>query len=249
MKLSFKSSVVLKQPWKLVRSIFAPNRHNRNLWVIAQAADIPKASRVLDAGAGAAPYRSLFAHCDYRTQDFGKTPALAGQYANLDYECDINSIPVPDAFFDVVLCTEVLEHVPRPIDVLQEFARILRPGGKLLITAPLGSFLHFEPHHYYGGYTPHWYSKFLTEKGFGIDVLIPNGGFFLWFAQEGLRMSLLISPFRTFRNPVWCIMLLPLWLTTLPLFWGVFPLLAKPLDRLGLICSATVGYHVVAIKR
>jgi SAM-dependent methyltransferase len=233
---------------KLAKPYLHANIHNRNQWVIVQAALVPKGFRVLDAGAGTAPYRPYFAHCDYKTQDFGQTPALAGQYTKLDYEGDITSIPAPDAFFDVILCTEVLEHVPRPIDVLQEFARILKPGGKLIVTAPLGSFLHFEPHHYYGGYTPHWYSKFLTETGFSIEVITPNGGFFLWFAQEGLRMSDLISPRRTFHRPLRCIVLTPLWLITLPLFWGVFPLLAKSLDRAKLISSATVGYHVIAIK-
>lgn len=71
-----------------------------------------------------------------------------------------------DASFDVVLCTEVLEHEPEPIRAVHEFARIVRPGGKLLLTAPLGSGLHQDPFHFYGGYTPYWYRRFLTEAGF-----------------------------------------------------------------------------------
>lgn len=43
--------------------------------------------------------------------------------------------------------------VPYPVAAIQEMARILKPGGRLLVTAPLASYLHQEPFHYYDGYT------------------------------------------------------------------------------------------------
>ncbi len=86
-----------------------------------------------------------------------------GGYAAIDYVCDITQIPVEPATFDVVLCTEVLEHHPEPINVVAELARVLKPGGVLLLTAPLGSGIHQEPYHFYGGYTPFWYRRFLRR--------------------------------------------------------------------------------------
>src|SRR5690348_7241307 len=142
---------------KWYRRIYDFNYYNRDQWVVSWAARIPKGSRVLDVGAGTGKYRSLFLNCDYRTQDFGQEHDTVGKYTSLDYVSDIAAIPVPDGSFDVVLCTEVLEHVAEPIRAVKELARILKPGGTLLLTAPLGSFLHQEPFHYYGGYTPHWY--------------------------------------------------------------------------------------------
>ncbi len=224
------------------------NQRERDLWVAEQARGLAPGSRVLDVGAGAGPYRTLFAHCEYQAQDFAAEPSTLGRYTRLDYVSDIAAIPVPDSSFDAVLCTEVIEHVPDPVAALREMARVLRTGGRLILTAPLGSFLHQEPFHFYGGFTPHWYRKHLAEAGFEIETLQRNCGFFSWFGQEAARFSSLIDPRRIPRRPWIWLPLTCLWLLTLPLLRGVFPLLAQPLDRLGLEATATVGYHVSATR-
>jgi FkbM family methyltransferase len=169
------------------------NSRTRDAWVKAKAKTISAGARVLDVGAGTAPYRELFAHCDYRTHDFAQYKkyqnGAEGNYTALDYVSDICQIPVPDASFDIILCTEVLEHVPRPIEALQEMARIVKPGGRLLITAPLGSGMHQVPYHFYGGYTEYWYRKFLAEFGCEIVEVAANHGFFANLAQECCRFA------------------------------------------------------------
>jgi len=59
------------------------NLSERKRWVAAQAAAIPEGSYVLDAGAGIGQYRPLFAHCIYKTQDFGQEPGTIGKYTPL----------------------------------------------------------------------------------------------------------------------------------------------------------------------
>src|SRR5205085_11352689 len=128
--------------------LLAFNLCNRDRWIAEQAARVPTGSRVLDVGAGSAPYRALFAHCDYKTQDFVQLRGdqlRHGGYTAIDVVCGANAIPVPDASFDVVVCTEVLEHVPEPIAVVREFGRIVSAVGRLLLTAPLWSGIHQEP--------------------------------------------------------------------------------------------------------
>jgi ubiquinone/menaquinone biosynthesis C-methylase UbiE len=44
----------------------------------------------------------------------------------------LTAIPVPDSTYDLVLCTQVMEHVPDPLGVLREFHRVLKPGGQAL---------------------------------------------------------------------------------------------------------------------
>jgi SAM-dependent methyltransferase len=230
--------------------IYHFNIHYRTRWVENQAAIIPRGSWVLDVGAGIAPYRSFFHHCKYVTQDFCQEPGTIGNYTGIDYISDITSIPVADAAFDAILCTEVLEHVPEPIRAGKELARILRPGGRLLLSAPLGAFLHQEPYHYYGGFTPYWYRKFLPEAGFEILTIEANRGFFSFFGQEAVRFHSLIDP-RRLKNQgsLTRVLLTLLWMMTLPICRGFFPLLAGFFDGLGLEHMATIGYHVVAIRK
>jgi SAM-dependent methyltransferase len=224
------------------------NVSNRDAWVAAEAARVPAGARVLDVGAGAGPYREIFAHCDYRAHDFAQEPSTIGRYTQLDYCSDITSIPAPDAAFDVILCTEVLEHVPEPIPALREMARLLRPGGTLLLSAPLASYLHQEPFHYYGGYTCHWYRRFLPEAGLRLERVEQNGGFFRLFGQESLRYMALLAPWRL-RGVGWRYpFLAAYWLLLFPALAVMIPLAGEALDRLRLEAIATAGYHVVAIR-
>jgi SAM-dependent methyltransferase len=230
------------------RRVYDFNYYNRDRWVTSWAARIPRGAVVLDAGAGSGKYRLLFTHCDYRAHDFGHEPGTIGKYTALDYESDIVAIPVPDGSIDVVLCTEVLEHVPEPLLAVREFARILRAGGTLLLTAPLGSFLHQEPFHYYGGYTPHWYRKFLTEARFSVRSIEANQGFFCWYGQEAGRFKELVRP-RNTRQLGSAIRLGTslVWLGALPIAW-ILPPIGYWLDSLGLDRTATVGYHIHAVR-
>jgi SAM-dependent methyltransferase len=66
--------------------------------------------------------RSRVADLPARAQDFHVAPA--------------ESLPLPDGFATVVLCTEVLEHVADPAAVLAELNRIGAPGARYLITVP-----------------------------------------------------------------------------------------------------------------
>lgn len=83
---------------------------------------------ILDYGCGTSPYRTLFPGADYKRADFLD---LGG----LDYHLGNDSrVTEADAHFDIVLSTQVLEHVPEPQTYLSECFRLLKPGGKLFLT-------------------------------------------------------------------------------------------------------------------
>jgi ubiquinone/menaquinone biosynthesis C-methylase UbiE len=227
------------------------NLVNRDAWIARQAATLPMGARVLDVGAGSCPYRSLFSHCVYKTQDFAQldqSQLRDGGYGKIDYVGPASRIPVADGSFDAILCSEVLEHVPDPVQVLGEFARILRTGAKVILTAPLGSGIHQEPYHYYGGFTPFWYQKFLRLAGF-VDVHVEaNAGSFAFYAQESIRFVRNTRPFRLPLPLLATIVWFPVWLLLAPILGLVAPLLCLGLDRFDREQRFTVGYHVTAIR-
>ena len=229
------------------KSVFRFNSFNRHQWIIEKAKTIPAGSDVLDAGAGLGPYRELFAHCNYKTQDFCQTPSSEGKYTIMDYVCDITSIPVPDESFDVIICSEVLEHVPEPIKVIKEFSRILKQGGRLLLTAPLGCGLHQEPYIFYGGYTPFWYQRFLTDFGFENIEILPNCGFFKFYAQESRRFVRYLFP-KDMRGTK-KILTFPVKLVLTLWFRKFIPVVCHCLQGFDKDKRVTVGYFVEASKK
>ena len=130
---------------------------------------------VLDMGCGPVPYYELYADrttsstCVDRRQD----PHVAQL---LDQVVDLNDpLPFPDSSFDSVLLTDVLAHMRRPWEVVQEIGRVLKPGGKVVITAPFVYWLCEYPHEYYHP------TRFALEdlcQGAGLEVIHiePYGG-------------------------------------------------------------------------
>jgi ubiquinone/menaquinone biosynthesis C-methylase UbiE len=174
------------------------NITTRELWIEKTLKSLPNESRILDAGAGQQTYKQFCTHLKYVSQDFamydgeGNGHGLQTKnwdYSQLDIISDITNIPEPEASFDAVLCSEVLEHLPEPISAIKEFKRLLKTGGVLIMTAPFCSLTHFAPYHYSSGYNRYFYEKFLTDNGFQIIELVSNGSFFEYLAQETKRIQ------------------------------------------------------------
>jgi SAM-dependent methyltransferase len=51
-------------------------------------------------------------------------------------DLDVTSLPFPDATFDVIICSHVLEHVPDDRRAMRELHRVLKPGGIGLLVVP-----------------------------------------------------------------------------------------------------------------
>ena len=165
----------------------APIERSLILAVVREAAAAaPAGERVLDAGAGDAPYRELFAHTDYKTTDWTESPHPGARSA--DIIASLDALPVEDASFDVVLCTQVLEHVAEPALVLAELRRVLRDGGELWLTVPFVGELHEEPHDHYR-YTSYGLQGLCERAGFGEVRTWPLGGYFTAMAQLARNMG------------------------------------------------------------
>jgi SAM-dependent methyltransferase len=130
---------------------------------------------VLDVGSGAQPYRRLLpADARYRAID----DAAAGEdfgYVMPDTEYfEGDRWPVLDDSVDVVLTTETLEHVLEPAVFLAEARRVLRDGGRIILTVPFSARWHYVPHDYWR-FTPSSLRSLLERAGFK-DVVVNARG-------------------------------------------------------------------------
>jgi SAM-dependent methyltransferase len=142
---------------------------------------------ILDVGAGTSPYREFCESWDYTyvSHDFNgylpsaESPGLQNaewDYAKHDYVCDILEIP-DKAQADVVLCTEVLEHIPDPVRAFQKISALVRPGGTIIVTVPFMSLMHQAPFWFQSGLSPFWFEYWAREGGLEITSLDVQGDF------------------------------------------------------------------------
>jgi SAM-dependent methyltransferase len=147
---------------------------------LATAAPKYVCGRLLDVGCGLKPYAPLLA--SYVTEHIGVDhPDSPHAATSVDVVASAYSIPLDDASFDTVLLSEVLEHLERPADALSECFRLLRPGGRLLLSAPFVWMVHEEPRDFYR-YSPFGLRFLLEQAGFDVIALRPLGGQWLTLA-------------------------------------------------------------------
>lgn len=170
----------------------------RDEWIINKLGKIPEGKVLLDAGAGEQKYRPYCSHLKYIAQDFGKyvpneitvgLQADSWDYSGTNIICDIIDMPIENESVDVILCTEVFEHLKNPILAIKEFSRVLKMNGTLILTAPFCCLTHMAPYFYYNGFSEYWYRENLGDYGFEIKEFTKYGNYFKYMCQELFRVE------------------------------------------------------------
>lgn len=127
--------------------------------------------RLIDVGCGSSPYRPLFTNIsDYVGIDLEESRRSTAVG-------DADRLPVATGCASSVFCAEVLEHTADPAAVLAEIDRVLQPGGRILVTAPMCWNLHYQPHDY-RRFTKYRLQQLLEGHGFRVLSMHRIGGLF-----------------------------------------------------------------------
>ena len=194
------------------------------------AAEIKPGERVLDAGAGEGRFKPFFAHAEYVGVDFAQGDP-SWNYSGLDVIGRLEELPFPNGSFDHVLSIVVLEHTPQPDRVIEEFRRVLRPGGMVHLVVPHMWEEHQRPYDFFR-FTSSGIRYLLEGSGIRIRKIHPVGGFF-W--QLGRRLMGVL----TFTQQGWRWLLFPV---LAPVFGLVLPLCCYYLDSLDEDRAYTLGF-------
>ena len=121
--------------------------------------NVNKSALLFDIGAGTQPFAELLGHFNTYTVDFNP-------YKGIDVVTDLNNpLPVRDSVVDIVVMSNLIEHIPEPLALLKESKRILKPGGTLILTVPFLIKIHQEPYDFFR-YTEFMLQRLFNHSGF-----------------------------------------------------------------------------------
>jgi SAM-dependent methyltransferase len=139
----------------------------RGLFKTIQSFSPAISGKVLDFGCGTKPYESLFSNASHYT---GVDIEICG-HNHVDSKVDVfydgKTLPFADGSFDSVVSFEVLEHIFNINEILSEVSRVLKPGGRFLLSIPFAWEEHEIPYDF-ARYTTYGIEFVLRESGFDV---------------------------------------------------------------------------------
>ena len=202
---------------------------------------LPAGSIVVDLGAGEATLRARTPKgVRYLALDRGIGHA-GWDYSKLDSVCDALGVPLKDASIDLVISKQVLEHLPEPIAALKEIARILKPGGRVILSTNQQWPQHQQPHDYFR-YTSFGLRYCCEQADLTVERLDPMGGVFttaLFHATQTLAPHLWVKSPRA--RQIFTLALAPI-----RILLRIATPLAALLDRRDTTHDNTLGYYLTA---
>lgn len=152
-------------------------------WVVGRYL-LPELSRLgtvqrgalLDLACGESPFRCCFPHVDSYVRvdrDAADPEVIRG---------DMQAIPLASSSVETVLLFQALTDVPRPIEVLNDVARVLKPGGRLIVFESMAYPEHDMPNDFYR-LMPEGLRALADDAGFSVEECIRLGGLFTRFAS------------------------------------------------------------------
>ena len=174
-------------------------RHSWVIDILQRLVSENEFKTLIDIGAGPGIYAEFIKSLGvkYTSQDFmlileneRRYPGLLDkkfQYQKMDITCDVLDIP-EDKKFDIVLCTEVLEHVPDPARVFIKLSKLVDNQGYIVLSCPLISVMHQAPFWFQSGLSPYWFQYWAEQSDIEIVSIEIYGDYIDMMVQEVSRL-------------------------------------------------------------
>jgi SAM-dependent methyltransferase len=147
------------------------------------ASYIKAGDNILDIGCGNKPYEEyIHKLTNKRGIKYVGCDIIQSSEQKVDIICEATNIPEPSATYDIILCTQVIEHVFDHYKIFEEAYRLLKPGGFFIVSAPFIWHMHEIPYDFYR-FTRYGIQELLTHAGFRIKEEKSNGGKFAVLGQ------------------------------------------------------------------
>jgi SAM-dependent methyltransferase len=164
----WKSSKIITESI-LFDPVFLTRRRLMRRVEIALKRFSPAGAQCLDVGCGERPYEYLFEKGRYIGIDIADS-GRPGSMKSPDLYYDGKTVPFGNDSFDLVISTQVLEHVPSPGMLVREMVRVLKPGGVLILTLPFVYPEHEIPYDFFR-FTRYGIEAILAENGLTLQFL------------------------------------------------------------------------------
>jgi SAM-dependent methyltransferase len=207
--------------------------HHFLIQFLRDAAKQHATGRLVDIGCGTKPYVSVFN--PYVSQHLGVDMEKCPHGTDaVDVVGTAYDTTLPDNFCDTILCSEVLEHLEEPQRAVNEMYRILKIGGKVMLTVPFFWPVHEAPRDFYR-YTNFGLRHLFETGSFEIVEIKPLTGF------SAMHIQMFIYGTSCFKK-VWLVW--PL----IRIFHHLLQYLALVLDKFESRPQYTNMYGLVAVK-
>jgi SAM-dependent methyltransferase len=157
---------------------------------------IKEGDSIFDIGCGNKPYEAYIRKITGKTSKYRGCDIVQSSKQKVDIVCEATHITEQSESYDVVLCTQVIEHVFEHHKIFEEAYRLLKPGGLFIVSSALVWQLHEEPYDFYR-FTLYGFRELLTAAGFAIKYGKHSGGQWAAFGQMFLHIASI-----SFRNKI-----------------------------------------------
>ena len=200
-------------------TVFSFNYHNVRHLVrffenVAKTSISTNNNVMADIGAGASPYYYIFSNkiSTYYAIDTLNAFPINEQRNITQIPGRAEEIPLEDNSVDIVICNQVIEHLPEPLCAFKEINRVLKPGGLFLGSVPHISPIHLEPFDYWR-FTEYGVLNLLDKANFTQCHVEGNGGAMraaaLLICMDGLLSTRKEGQSQSFHSK-WALALFPL---------------------------------------